>query len=476
MAEFPGEIRYTQIAPSGEIGAVNVPVEADTGWRAIVAGSAELGNAFAKMQDANDAMEFSEKKRRAMEIQNARIEGLRGIDPFDKAAIDKVDAAYKTDIESLYGDNNRVNNGLKVFLNNSTPNWDKDVAETILGYQRKDARDRFDNRYQDAASRGEVGEMANLLQLAKATDAISPEDYEFLSENLFTDAALEMANRNFENGKYKDVTDSMNELKKTDLTTEQLERANKMIEKAEKQNKAVSDAAITSVVIKKNNLKDASLEEKEKTAVELKQELVDGGVSGDALNKWFGILDDWAVARKDPTEEYAPQTYTALTSTVTLNPRSISEPKIFSFVGLGKEGGITTDQAKELVALRKTNIDKVGSMQMEIHKRYQDVLKEMYKAEIFDGALEYAETANKLTVWTNANKEATPEQTEKFFEQLIEPTKKKSWLKMIFTPPVASLHRIVSTRRKLKKLRTIARTQTLQNKSDEELLLSITGR
>jgi hypothetical protein len=272
-------------------------------------------------------------------------------------------------------------------------------------------------------------------------------------------------------------------LENSTLNTAQREYRNKLLRMTTQTSKQKSDEAITAVIVQKDSLKDALPAEKANAVMTMKQQLLAGGVVGEPLERWFGILDKFAEGDKDPTEDYDPQRYASMLAAVDLNPRAISDAQIYSFVGLGKKGGISSRQASALVDLRKRNIDEVPSVNKEVHGRYQGILKGMYNAEFFgkglEGSLKYAETANKLTLWTNANKDATTQDTEQFFAQLTAENEKNGWLKMFFTPPIVHIGRILTARRTLKKLANLkqqAQTISVENKSDEELLNTIMSK
>jgi hypothetical protein len=76
-------------------------------------------------------------------------------------------------------------------------------------------------------------------------------------------------------------------------------------------------------------------------------------------------------------------------------------------------------------------VDDVGKVQNEFHRRYQDILKGMYNAETFgtgpEAATQYAETANRLTIFANTNKDATSQDYESYFANLTAETQRQHW-------------------------------------------------
>lgn len=372
---------------------------------------------------------------------------------------------------------------LERHINEVLPDFQETFYKHSLVIARGNAHDKFELEAGNALASGNLQEYYQQLNTRLAVKDITQAEFDFKMKNAVPDSVLEQSRHLIASDSadgFVNATNMLNSLDEKTLSTEQLEYRNKLLRMTEQTSKAKSDKALTDVIIQKENLKDATPTEKANATAEMKQQLVSGGVKGDALEKWFGILDKWSGGDKDPTEEYNPQIYAATLAAVDLDPTAISDPQIYSLVGLGREGGITSQQASSLVDLRKRNIDEMPSMSKEVHGRYQRILKGMFDAELFgeglEGATTYAETANTLTLWSNANKDATIQETEQFFAQLTAEHEKSSWLKMILTPPIIQIGRLVTIyrqRKKLEELKGQAQTQTVENKTDEELLNTI---
>lgn len=484
MAKFP-PIQYAETVPS-VVRQPRAAMDVSTGQGEIARGLMQFGGALADIADTiyqqESAAEYSELKRQVDERGFAAFNSVTGDEEVDV----KLWENFQKDLDTLQSKKPNVQAALQSHINEVIPNWQNNFQKRSLGVRRKNAHDKFELEGGNALASGNLQEYYQQLNTRLAVKDITQAEFDYKMENAIPDSVLEQSRHLIATDSVADLTNATNMLNSLDektLSTKQLEYRNKLLRMTEQTSKAKSDKALTEVIIQKENLKDATPTEKASAAVEMKQQLVSGGVSGDALEKWFGILDKWSGGDKDPTEEYNPQIYAGVLATVDLEPTTISDAQIYSLVGLGREGGITSQQAKSLVDLRKRNVDEMPSMSSEVHGRYQRILKGMYDAELFgeglEGATTYAETANILTLWSNVNKDATIQETEQFFEQLTAENEKKSWLKMILTPPIIQVGRLVTAyrqRKKLEELKGQAQTQTVENKTDEELLNTIMSK
>ncbi len=488
------DIDYATRTPQRGPAGVRANLDVSTGAEAIGGAIQRLGGVLLDIdiaiQQSQQAMELSTFQRKDEESKASALQTLLSpdFDINDEDAIVKLKEKTDTDRTGQTSKHGRVNFLYGLHLDKTGPQWDKKFFDEIRGIKAGNAKDDFNLNSESFLAKGDLGNYQQLVNRAFETGVITRTEQKYRTENALIDSVFAQSRDMIGNGNYLEAIAQLEALE--GLSPTQLEYRTKLSKLATKSMKQNSDVAISAVVIKKENLRDKTLVEREAAAAEMKQELVDGGVVGDDLNRWFGILDKWAEGDKDPTEEFDPQTYAGLSAVADLNPRSISEAQIYAFVGLGKEGGITTAQAKALVELRKRNIDEVGSLQGEIHRRYQTILKGMYDADMFgeglEAATEYAETANKLTIWTNINKEATPEDTEKFFAQLTAEKKKQGWLMtglnyLTYLSPARIVGRGLEKRSEAKALLELSRKaktekDTVKTKTDEELLQAIMSK
>jgi len=480
MAEFPG-IQYAQEVP-GVVRQPRAALDVSTGQEEIARGLMQFGGALAGIADTihqqESAAEYSELKRQVDERGFAAYNSVTG----DEEADVELWENFEKDLGTLQSKRPNVQAALQGHINEVMPNWQDSFNKHSLGVRKRNAHAKFELEGGSALASGNLTEYHQQLNTRLAVKDITQAEFDFKTKNAVPDSVLEqsrhlVASDNAES--FVKATNMLNSLDEKTLNTEQLEYRNKLLRMTEQTSKAKSDKALTDVIIQKENLKDATPTEKANATAQMKQQLVDGGVKGDALEKWFGILDKWSGGDKDPTEEYDPPRAAEIRERCMLEPEGITDSQIMSLVGLGKEGGITSQQAQSFVNLRRENIDQRPSLQKELHGRKQDILKGMYNAELFgkdeEAALKYNDMADRLTLYAHINKDFTKQEMDEFFEQLTAEHEKKwwlGWLKWIQPPQeiLGQTFRRYRQQRKLEGLKGQAQTQTVENRTDEELL------
>ncbi len=427
MGQF--DIEYATRTPQGGAAGVRANLDVSTGAEAIGGAIQRLGGVLLDIDIANQksqqAMELSTFQRKDEEVKASALQTLLSpdFDINDEDAIVKLKEKTDTDRTGQTSKSGRVNFLYSIHLDKTSPNWDKKFFDEIRGIKAGNAKDDFKLNSESFLAKGDLVNYQQLVNRAFETGVITRTEQKYRTENALIDSVFAQSRDMIGNGNYLEAIAQLEALE--GLSPTQLEYRDKISKRAAKAMKQNSDAAISAVVIKKENLRDKPLTEREAAAAEMKQELVDGGVVGDDLNKWFGILDKWTEGDKDPTEEYDPPVAAAVRAQVTLNPEGIEDGQIWALVGLGKKGGISATQAQAFVKLRHENIDKKPSMQKELHGRKQDILKGMYNADLFgdaaevESALKYNEMADKLTLYSHANKEFSAAEMDEFFAGLI---------------------------------------------------------
>jgi hypothetical protein len=404
------------------------------GYEAIARAGQAMFSIGQDLQQQQDALDYSEGQRRISEHYNAAMDSLTGDEASDLQVWEKL----QQDIGGVEYKSNRVNRELQIYRNRTMPDIQQGLNKRHEDLLRQNIHDQFAAEGQTYLAKGDLVNYQSLLDQRLASKDISLAQYEALGKSALGDSLLQQSrdllssDRGIDNQRALGILENLPDA--VELTTEQKEYRNRMLKLASVTSKEKADETITSIVIQKDNLKDAPVLEKHQAAQQMKQSLVDGGVTGDKLNQWFGILDEWAGGDTDPTEQYDPQIYSGLQATVDLNPESITNAQIYSFVGQGTDGGVSIQQARSLVDRRKSNLDDTGKPQNEYAKRYQTILKGMYDGgsygEGLEGARQYAETANRLTIFANTNKDATAQEFEQFFDNLTADTEKASWIKI----------------------------------------------
>jgi hypothetical protein len=387
-----------------------------------------------ELQQRQIALDYSEGQRRIGEQVNAAMDSLTGNEENDTQIWEKL----QQDIDNVQYKNNKVNNALQIYRNRAMPDIQRSLNDRHRTLLRQNIHDQFEAEGQTFLAKGDLIAYQNILDRRLASKDISQAEYDAKSKTALSDSLLQQARDLMGSDNPADRNRAVGILRNVDeaveLSTEQKEYRRQMLKLATKISEENADAAIASVVVQKDNLKNAPVLEKQQAAQQMKQALIDGGVTGDQLSRWFDNLNEWSGGDKDATELYDPKIYAGLQATCDLSPESITEGQIYSFVGQGADGGITIQQARSLAELRQRNIDDVGKVQNEFHRRYQDILKGLYNAEIFgtgpEAATQYAETANRLTIFANTNKDATAQDYEKFFADLTAESEKRAWWKV----------------------------------------------
>ncbi len=125
---------------------------------------------------------------------------------------------------------------------------------------------------------------------------------------------------------------------------------------------------------------------------------------------------------KDPTEESDPQTYAGLSKIVYTDPESITPNEIYSYVGKGEDGGISTKQAETLINELQTHKEKKEPDPWEaaakaVNENFARDRKEGLFGEGSEGDLEYARQLQDFSTWRKMNPDKDP---TAYYERIIE--------------------------------------------------------
>ncbi len=445
---FP--IVHTEELPSGRPSApLADPSRLARGRQEIPAAIFQVGRKALELdqfiQEAKGALDLTNLQRQDSEFKNAAIDALDSpdLDIFDDEVITAIKQKADTDRTAQVSKYDAANFNYQVHLNKTSAAWDETFADRVNEIRTDNLRDNYELNAQSLLERGDIAGHNKLLTGMRNSGVISQAKFDYQKKNAHTNSIFAQASRNLEQGNLGMSELLLNSLNVKKLDADQLRYRNKLLKATTQTSKEQTDATISEVVVQKNNLKDASTLEKTASAQQMKQSLIDGGVTGDALERWFGILDKWSGGETDPTEEYDPQIYTAVNAQVMLNPDKITDQQIYSLVGLGTEGGISIDQAQALVTLRRNNAKPGASTSKEMNQRYQTILKGWHSANLFEGdaveaATKYTVMANKWTTWAGENPDATAKEGEAFFAELTDGVTKQAWynkfIKRFFTP------------------------------------------
>ena len=133
----------------------------------------------------------------------------------------------------------------------------------------------------------------------------------------------------------------------------------------------------------------------------------------------------------DPLKETDFTKYAELSEKCNTAPETIADTEIYSYVGKGKKGGISTADAEKLVGIRKARLSKDKAddpLKTERANRYQGMLKSLKTAKVFSGddienEIVYGQKANLLDSYLVAHPDATDKEVEEYFGTLTKEAK-----------------------------------------------------
>jgi hypothetical protein len=191
MPEFP--INYAQGTPS-VVKQPRANMNLDTGAGDIARAQSQFGETlFAvgqKIQHAQNAMELSTLQRKSEEINNASLMALQGVDPKDDESIQKIQQKRDTDLKGLTSKSQAVNDTFAMHLNSESPRWDMQFQGQVIQKKAKGAKDDFDLNAQQFLAEGNQAAYLKLLNNARATEVISPQEFDFRANNMTNDSLL----------------------------------------------------------------------------------------------------------------------------------------------------------------------------------------------------------------------------------------------------------------------------------------------
>lgn len=128
----------------------------------------------------------------------------------------------------------------------------------------------------------------------------------------------------------------------------------------------------------------------------------------------------------DPMSEYDPATYLELSRKVNNTPEKVTEGELAGYVGKGKNGGITTDQYETLRGRleQKTKKAEEDPLKSRLSDRFHGAIDGLMTGKFFSGNRAETERIgakahNTLDAWILKNPDATAEDYEKFFNQIL---------------------------------------------------------
>lgn len=422
------DIEHSSTVPTGSPGAVRASLDVDTGQtvisKAVFQAGAELQGRVQKIDEAGRALEYSSGKRKIREYIYAAQDAVTG----DEAKDDEVWKKALSDIDSVTFDDQNVNMMLQRFKDDMFPTAEHDYAVLSKTKQAQNVHAAFKAEGQTYLAKGDLVSYQELLDERLASEDITQAEYDARTKSAMGDSLLQQARdllaTDDASSKKRGlrILEDMTDIEDIEMSTEQLEYKNKLQAMATKENNGITDKAIASVVVQMDNDRNKTPLEKEDSANQMKQYLVDQGVDGDDLNQYFKAINDWAGTDKSITDQWDPTEYAKTMAQAQLTPNEISDADIWRKVGLGTNGGLSSGKARELVKLRQTMADTMPSVQKQMFSSRMSILKAMQNADKIS-IEEYTGLADRLIAYANENKDFTSDEMNEFFSTLTEPVK-----------------------------------------------------
>lgn len=249
MAQFPGEIQYQDVSPSGRIAAVQAQMPATGGLEAIGRGLENLGQKFEKQKNAKRAIDFSTKKRQFEEMTNAalNINQTTG----DPEARKKLQEQWAKDADAFTSDDPVIAAEITKWKNGVIPGIGQTFANHELAFGARENKAAHEVNLQHLMETGELDEASKQIHNYQATtNQISPAEAEQQIKELPNQSALVQAISLLGNGQLKQAAAKIINLK--DLTYDQLkeqQRINGLINKQMEVADSESNKQLTDIMV-----------------------------------------------------------------------------------------------------------------------------------------------------------------------------------------------------------------------------------
>ncbi len=135
--------------------------------------------------------------------------------------------------------------------------------------------------------------------------------------------------------------------------------------------------------------------------------------------------------KTDPINQFDPAEYSRLERLITSNSMMVKGTDITTRVGFGKNGGITTAQAKDLTALKKF-YDGADILGTDLHRIYSGAIVGLRTSKTFsknkdENILFAARASAALNAWAVKNPNATEADYQGFFDKLMDRSFMDNW-------------------------------------------------
>lgn len=290
MAKFP--IQYANILPTEKPSQVTVNTSVDSGNQDLARGAAQLGSGMMEYQQSVEKMEseaeFRELQRKANDIEVSTFKTL--MTEQDPDVRSKIYEKGKSDINSLTGKYNKTNMALEEFRANNLPAMDNKFNGIDFTMRQRRAKSTMEIAGQRALETGNLEQYNEIVRSGKETGIFTPEEADYMTQNAENNSVFAQV-RILMSTKPNTAKKALEAMK--GLNGEQLDKRDQLIRVAEDNMKRSSDDAIRDVVVTMDKNNTTPLENRIAMSQQMKQKVVDAGVSGTQTRVMFDEINMW---------------------------------------------------------------------------------------------------------------------------------------------------------------------------------------
>lgn len=406
------DIEYSQRLPSGRSTAA--PITADVGaeGRAIAQAGGAVFGIGQQIQEAEDAMEFSDLKRKSEEIWNAAYNTMATENDSEIRA--KVYQKAVGDMNALQSKSGRVQQQYQIHLNNAIPQYDVYSMDLDRKMRIRSAKDSLELNGQYLLEQGDLLGYEGLLREGLRTGLMGQEEYEYRQKNAPIDTRFSQARVLMDSNPDMAIQILENI---PDLTGEQLDQKDKLVTHAlsvqnrrRKELEDLQDQQLLDLYTKVDNGEPITWAEVNATDLP-----ATGETGKTTFWKWYeNQQQEKARSTISQTEEGDPIVNAQILSIIDLKPNEITERQIYGMV----DKGLGTNKLASYVSRLRQN-KKVDP----VLNKYRTMLSKVNASGLLGNtkkiatANRYVDLSRKLDAFLTTK--PTDEQAQKFFSGLI---------------------------------------------------------
>ena len=298
MADFP--IQYSQRLPSGRSTAAPITADVAAPSRALSQAGGVLAQFGQKIQQAEDAMEFSTLKRQSEEIWNAAYNTMLSTpDPESRA---KVYEKAKKDMSGLSAKSRRVQDKFQMHLNNALPQYDVYAADLDRKKRIQSAKAELETNGKYYLENGDLLGYQSLLKDGLDTGLLEEAEYQYMQENAETNSKFAQVRVLMDSNPQMavQILDSM-----PDLTGEQLDQKDKLVGHARtllNWREQQSDNKEVEVILGMHENLDKSPPERIRLGEQYINQLRQSGITPERAGVMIDRIESWQQGKRFETD------------------------------------------------------------------------------------------------------------------------------------------------------------------------------